>query len=78
MPERNPNGSVDALASAFRGVIVEVVQPLRDDVKALEGLIADHEKRIADRIDRLETGIAKNTQAQLADHREAVANLLKK
>ena len=71
--ERSPNGSVDALATAFRDVIVEAVEPIaldvqaiRRDVSALESLIGETadvlEERLGERIDT----VAANTSAQFA------------
>ena len=49
--KKNLNGSVGALAEAFRGVIVEAVQPIHADLDALQTLVAENHAALTKRID---------------------------
>ena len=68
------NGSVYALAESFRDVIVEAVEPLRDEVGEIKGEMKDMESRLNKRIDTKN----ENVQVQLSQHRKDVKELLSK
>ena len=69
------NGSVQALAQALSDVFVEALKPVREDVKGLK----DDVGTLTTRVDGLASGLdttAKNVQAQLAQHRKEVNDIL--
>ena len=72
------NGSVDLLAEAMRRVVTEAVQeasgPVSTEVKAMRTEMHDMESRLNERIDTTNG----NVQGQLAQHREDVADDVRK
>ena len=68
-----PNGSVDLLAKAMRQVLVEAMEPVTDQVKALRTEVRE---TVATKDDIKTTN--ENVQAQLAQHREDVADDVRK
>ena len=65
------NGTVDALARAFRDVIVEAVEPIAQDMRegqtTLVELIGETEKRLEERLGARIDMVATNTNAQFAE-----------
>ena len=67
------NGATQNLAEAFRGVILEVVEPLEGKIEALAVGQEDLKQEIKRSADTTNT----NVQKQLAAHRKEVAGQLK-
>ena len=70
------NGSVNALAEAFRSVIVDVGTPVQQDVAAIRRDVSSLEKLINEKDTQLEqriTTLDGNVQAQLAQYRQDIS-----
>ena len=85
MPETtSPNGSVLKLAEAFRGVMIEAIIPIQEDMKALTDEMGKLEESLNGKIDKLDKKIDdrtnttdENMQAQFAIVRKDIADLAK-
>ena len=62
------NGSADALAQAFRDVILEAVEPLatKEDIDAMEEIVEEGFVDIRKQMDERLNKVAKNNQVQFA------------
>ena len=63
MSKKKLNGSVNTLATAFRNVVVEAVEPLREDINGLLGEMVAMEERINVKIDTTNENMAKQFAA---------------
>ena len=64
---RKLNGSADKFAQAFRDVVSEAVEPVREDIEAIEDMMVEEFDKVNKKIDKRVDNAVKNNQSQFAE-----------